>query len=136
MDTKNRVAIPAKIRKDLGSPDYVYIMPDLHEKCLSLFAPADLEGRMEKLQQKSLTDKRASKARFALGQNLEKVVFDGQGRVRICERLLKFAMLEGKNKVVVVGNLHHVQLWSPDLLPEEEPVDQSALLAICEEAEF
>ena len=136
LDDKGRFAIPADKRKGLGSPEYVYLMPDLHERCLALFSPADMEGRLESLRQRPLHDRKASRARRILGENLQRAAIDGQGRVRICERLLKFAMLEGSKEVAVVGQLHHLQVWSPVLLPEAEPVDQGALAEVCEDVGF
>jgi DNA-binding transcriptional regulator/RsmH inhibitor MraZ len=61
-------------------------------------------------------------------------MLDVQGRIRIKDRLLKFALLE--EKVVMVGALNRVQLWSPALLPEEETVDQAKLAEACEALNF
>ena len=136
IDAKRRFAIPAGMRKIVGARGYVYVMPDLHEPCLCLFSPTDMEGRVEKLRSKPLHDKKASRALRALGENLEKVTIDVQGRIRICDRLLKFATLEDKDKVAIVGKLHHVQLWSPVLLPEEEPVNQGELAEVFADVDF
>ena len=69
-----------------------------------------------------------------MGENSEQVALDVQGRIRIKDRLLKFAMLE--EKVVMVGALNRVQLWSAALLPEEEAVDQTRLAEACEALQF
>jgi len=134
LDPKKRFTIPAGWRELMGSPSYVYIIPDPREKCLNLLPPAEMEGRLEKLRQRALFDKGASAALRVLGENSEQVTLDVQGRIRIKDRLLKFAMLE--EKVVMVGALNRVQLWSAALLPEEESVDQAKLAEACEALQF
>lgn len=125
LDPKKRFTIPAGWRDLMGSPAYVYIIPDPTEKCLNLLPPAEMEGRLDKLRQRALFDKGASTALRVLGENSEQVMLDVQGRIRIKDRLLKFAMLE--EKVVMIGALNRVQLWSPTLRPEEETINQTQL---------
>lgn len=125
MDPKRRFTIPAGWRDLMGSPAYVYIIPDPTETCLNLLPPAEMEGRLDKLRQRALFDKGASVALRVLGENSEQVMLDVQGRIRIKDRLLKFAMLE--EKVVMIGALNRVQLWSPTLRPDVETINQTQL---------
>lgn len=134
LDTKRRFTIPADWRELMGTPAYVYILPDPSEKCLNLLPPLEMEGRLEKLRQRALFDKNASAALRILGENSEQVMLDVQGRIRIKDRLLKFAMLE--EKVVMIGALNRVQLWSPALRPEDEAIDQARLAEACEALQF
>ncbi len=134
LDPKKRFTIPAGWRELMGTPDYVYIMPDPKEKCLNLLPPAEMEGRLDKLRQRALFDRGASAALRVLGENSEQVMLDVQGRIRIKDRLLKFAMLE--ETVVMVGALNRVQLWSPALRPDVETVDQAAFAEACEVLQF
>jgi len=134
LDPKKRFTIPAGWRDLMGKPDYVYIIPDPKDKCLNLLPPAEMEGRLEKLRQRALFDKGASASLRILGENSEQVMLDVQGRIRIRDRLLKFAMLE--ERVVMIGALNRVQLWTPALRPEEEAIDQSQLAEACEALQF
>ena len=134
LDPKTRFTIPAGWRELMGAPAYVYVMPDPRETCLNLLPPAEMEGRLEKLRQRALFDKGASQALRVLGENSEQVALDVQGRIRIKDRLLKFAGLE--ETVVMVGALNRVQLWSPALRPEEETVDQAKLAEACDALNF
>ena len=134
LDPKKRFTIPAGWRELMGAPAYVYIIPDPREKCLNLVPPAEMEGRLEKLRQRALFDKGASSALRVLGENSEQVTLDVQGRIRIKDRLLKFALLD--ETVVMIGALNRVQLWSPSLRPEEEAVDQTQLAEACEALQF
>jgi MraZ protein len=134
LDPKKRLTVPAGWRDLMGSPAYVYVFPDPNETCLNLIPPAEMEGRLEKLRQRALFDKRAGEALRVFGENAEQAVLDVQGRIRIRDRLLAFAGLS--DKVVLIGALNRVQLWSPILWPETETVDQAALAAACETLDF
>jgi len=134
LDPKKRFTIPAGWRELMGSPAYVYIMPDPKEKCLNLLPPAEMEGRLDKLRQRALFDKGASAALRVLGENSEQVMLDVQGRIRIKDRLLKFAMLE--ESVAMIGALNRVQLWSPALRPDVEAVNQTEFAEAYEVLQF
>jgi len=134
LDPKRRLTVPAGWRDLMGSPAYVYVFPDPNEKCLNLIPPAEMEGRLEKLRQRALFDKSASSALRVFGENAEQAVVDVQGRIRIKDRLLSFAKLT--DTVVMIGAMNRVQLWSPELRPEAETVDQAALAAACEALAF
>ncbi len=134
LDTKRRFTIPAAWRDLMGAPDYVYIMPDPREKCLNLLPPLEMEGRLEKLRQRALFDKSASAALRVLGESSEQVMLDVQGRIRIKDRLLRFAMLD--DKVAMIGSLNRIQLWSPALRPEDAAIDQAQLAEACEALQF
>ena len=115
LDPKRRLTVPAGWRDLMGAPPYVYVFPDPNEKCLNLIPPAEMEGRLEKLRQRALFDKRASVALRVFGENAEQAVVDVQGRIRIRDRLLAFAQLT--DTVVMIGAMNRVQLWSPALRP-------------------
>ena len=132
LDPKKRLTIPAGWRDLMGSPAYVYVIPDPRERCLNLIPPAEMEGRLEKLRQRPLFDKGASVQIF--GANSEQVALDVQGRIRIGDRFLAFAGLS--SKVAMIGAMNRIQLWSPEIRPEPETVDQTALAAACEVLEF
>lgn len=134
LDPKKRLTVPAGWRDLMGSPEYVYVFPDPNETCLNLIPPAEMEGRLEKLRQRALFDKRASVALRVFGENAEQAGLDVQGRIRIRDRLLAFAGLTGT--VVMIGAMNRIQLWSPALRPEPETVDQAALAAACEALSF
>jgi division/cell wall cluster transcriptional repressor MraZ len=125
LDPKKRFTIPAGWRELMGSPAYVYVFPDPKEKCLNLLPPAEMEGRLRKLRQRALFDKGTSLALRVFGEYSEQVSLDVQGRIRIKDKLLKFAMLD--ETVAMIGALDRVQLWSPALVPEEKDVDQVKL---------
>lgn len=134
MDPKRRLTVPADWRTLMGDPTYVYVFPDPHMKCLNLVPPAEMEGRLEKLRQRALFDKTLGPALRVLGESAEQLTLDVQGRIRIRERLLSFAQLD--DRVVMIGSMNRVQLWSPALAPETETIDQASLAQACAVLEF
>ncbi|MEI7901063.1 MAG: hypothetical protein WCK89_12495 [bacterium] len=134
MDPKKRLTVPAGWRDLMGAPSYVYVIPDPNEKCLNLIPPAEMEGRLEKQRQRALFDKKSSVAVRVFGENSEQVLLDVQGRIRIRDKLLAFAQLT--DKVVMIGAMNRVQLWSPTLRLDEEVIDQLKLAEACEVLEF
>jgi MraZ protein len=134
MDPKRRLTVPAGWRDLMGDPPYVYVFPDPHMKCLSLVPPAEMEGRLEKLRQRALFDKTLGPALRVFGESAEQVTLDVQGRIRIRDKLLAFAQLS--DKVVMIGSMNRVQLWSPALAPETESIDQASLEEACRVLEF
>ena len=118
----------------MKSPAYVYVFPNPHAKCLNLIPPAEMEGRLEKLRQRALFDKKAGEALRVFGENAEHVLVDGQGRIRIRDRLLAFAGVV--DKVVMIGAATRIELWSPLNRPEDEAIDQDAMAAACVELDI
>ena len=125
LDPKKRLTIPSEWRDDLGDTGFVYVMSDPFEKCLDLVPQAEMEARLEKLRQKALFDPALGRALQTIGANSEKLAFDVQGRIRICDRLLRFANLT--TTVAMVGAVRMIKLWDPAALAPEAEVDQGAL---------
>jgi MraZ protein len=134
MDPKKRLTVPAGWRDLMGAPAYVYVFPDPNDMCLNLIPPAEMEGRLEKLRQRALFDKKSSVALRVFGENSEQVMLDVQGRIRIRDKLLAFAQLT--DKVVMIGAMNRIQLWAPASRPDEAAIDQATLAAACETLEL
>jgi MraZ protein len=134
LDPKRRLTIPSEWRADLGGTGYVYVMSDPFEKCLDLIPQAEMEARLEKLRQKALFDPALGKHLQMIGASSEKLSFDIQGRIRICDRLLRFANLT--TTVAMVGAVRMIKLWDPAALAPEAEVDQASLREAILAAEF
>jgi MraZ protein len=134
LDPKKRFTIPSGWRDVMGAPAYVYVMPDPREKCLNLVPPGEMEGRLAKLREKALFDKKASDAMRIIGEHSEQLMVDVQGRIRVRDRLLNFAGID--DKVVMIGAFNRVQIWSPALRPDVEAVDQKTLAEAVDQLQF
>ncbi len=134
LDPKKRFTIPSPWRKVLGDPEYVFVMPDSSRRCLNILPQPEMEARLEKLREKSLFDPKLAAALQTIGANSEQLPVDVQGRIRIGDRLRRFAGLEGK--VAMVGAVRKIEIWNPEELGGGDSVDQAAFGAALEEAGF
>jgi len=134
LDPKRRLTLPAIWREVMGTPAYVYVIPDPNSPCLNVLPPAEMEGRLAALRQKALFDPDATQALKTIGESSEQLMLDVQGRIRICDRLLRFADLSAQ--VVMIGAVNRVQLWAPAACKASEDVDQAKLGAACRLVNF
>ena len=125
LDPKKRLTIPRVWRTALGHPEYIYVFPDPNEECLDLIPREEMDARIEKLRKAALFDPEMGKVLQAIGEFAEQLEFDVQGRIRIGDKLLKYAGLSGQ--VAMVGAINRARLWNPDRLPPGDTVDPSRL---------
>lgn len=133
LDPKHRFTIPSSWRAVMGSPDYVYVMPDARDKCLNLIPPVEMEARLAKLRERALFDPSLAKALQTIGSVSEQLVLDVQGRIRVSDKLLRFANLT--TTVAMVGSVRMVKLWDPAAL-KPDVVDQAELGSALESVGF
>lgn len=109
IDTKKRVSLPSKFRKEIGKK--VVITHGL-DNCLFVYSMKQWEKVTEKLTEQSIgqADQRGFN-RFLLAGAVETDV-DSIGRILIPDYLKEFAHL--KNKAVVIGVHQRVELWNED----------------------
>lgn len=106
IDTKKRVSLPSKFRKEMGKK--VIITHGL-DNCLFVYTITEWKKVSEKLAQLSMgqADQRGFN-RFMLAGAVETSI-DSIGRVLIPDFLKDFAKL--KNKVVLAGVHSHIEIW-------------------------
>jgi MraZ protein len=109
LDTKKRLSLPAKFRKELGKK--VIVTRGL-DACLFVYSPKEWDNFVSKLKDLSMgqADTRAFN-RFLLGGAVE-VDIDSAGRILIADFLKDFAKLDTKVMVVGIGN--RVELWDEE----------------------
>ncbi len=107
IDDKNRVALPAKFRRDLGKT--VVITYGL-DQCLALYPQAEWQAIAQKLANLSTgqADSRGFNRLMLSGATDTEI--DGAGRLLIPEHLREFAKLGSKIVFAGVGN--RLELWS------------------------
>ncbi|MDP1707131.1 MAG: division/cell wall cluster transcriptional repressor MraZ [bacterium] len=108
-DTKNRISVPAKFRKDLGR---VVVVTRGLDHCLYLYS----RKSWEREAQAHATAVNGSSARRGLARlflaGSSEVEVDSNGRVLIPEHLKSFAGV--KEKAVVAGVADRVEIWEED----------------------
>lgn len=127
LDPKKRFTIPSGWRRVMGNPDDIFVMPDPESKCLNLVPPDVMRFRLEELQKKALLDPSLNLQLQIIGENSEQLAIDCQGRIRVCDKLLRFANLT--TTVAMVGSVRLIKLWNPAALGAGDEVDQAAFKA-------
>ena len=127
LDPKKRLTIPSGWRLVLGNPEYVYAMPDPRERCVNIMPKDEMDAMLAQLRKKALFDPAQSKLLQVIGANSDLLMLDSQGRIRIADKLLRFANLT--TTVAMVGSVRMIKLWDPQALAPEGEVDQDSLSA-------
>ena len=125
LDPKKRLTIPSGWRAQVGDPKSLYVLPDIHQKCLCVVPAGEMGRRLEKMRRQSIADDRARQFARVLGSKSDLVSWDSQGRIRIKDELLEFAELT--DRVVLVGAIDMFELWNPDRFGGLDGMGQDAL---------
>lgn len=106
LDEKRRVAVPKRLRDDFAEAnlEFLFIAPGT-EKSLVIYAPQAFESLAARLADK------AGHQNFLrlFYSSSERVDLDGQGRIRIPDRLAEYAGLS--REAYLLGVQDHAELW-------------------------
>ncbi len=106
LDTKKRLAIPAKFRKEIGERA---IITRGFDKCIVLYPFKQWEILIQKLGELSLGQSDSRSLTRSLVGGATEVEFDSLGRILIPDHLKRYAELF--QKVVVVGVANRLEIW-------------------------
>jgi len=112
LDPKRRLIIPSNWRAMMGETPRLYVFPHSDRKCLYLYTLAEMNRRLRQLRGSGAVDAQDEQAVRAMTASADALTVDAQGRVRIKDELLAHA--EVKSKVVLVGTLTRIELWSEE----------------------
>lgn len=108
-DSKNRISLPAKFRKDLGR---VVVITRGLDHCLYIYARKQWEREAARYAAGAAgSAAERGLARLFLAGSAEAEV-DGAGRILVPENLKSFAGL--KSRVVVAGVAERVEMWEEE----------------------
>ncbi|MFN0056327.1 MAG: division/cell wall cluster transcriptional repressor MraZ [Planctomycetales bacterium] len=110
LDEKQRVAVPKRLLDDFGETDLasLFVAPGT-EKSLLIYSPAGFERLARRMAKKTSQPAQVRHFKRLFYSRAERVDLDAQGRIRIPERLVDFALL--KRDVVLLGVQDHMELW-------------------------
>ena len=119
VDEKGRIAIPAKLRKNLAPASRKsFVVTRGLERCLYLY-PLDEYTRLEQsLRALSLRDEQDRQFARAIASWAEDVAPDGQFRIMLPAELKEYAGIT--EEVFVLGVLERIEIWSPAILEAYE----------------
>lgn len=109
LDEKKRVPVPKRLRDDFGEAELTsLVVAPGTEKSLVIYSPAGFEAFAAKLK----TEGNHQKYLRLFYSAAERVDLDGQGRIRIPDRLTEYAGL--KRDTYLLGVQDHAELWDKD----------------------
>ena len=109
IDEKNRIAIPAKFRKELK--DGAILSKGL-DGCLFMFAKAKFARMAQDISSLPLSKSSARLYSRLMLASAQEVEFDNQGRIILPGYLKKFSSL--KKNAVVIGIYDRIEIWAQE----------------------
>ncbi len=110
LDAKNRIRIPARLKKELGD-EYYFAKGDNH--CVYVFPKQEMEAKLETVKQTKISDIERQKNIRAFMRTITPVVEDGQGRIVLNPELRTHLKFEKNEKdIVVIGVGDRAEIWS------------------------
>ena len=117
IDSKGRIAIPARLRKHVtAEANDTFVMTRGLSNCIDIYPLDEWQRIEEKLLQ--LNSFQPDDARFIrmFVQFASEDVMDGQSRILIPSTLITYAKIE--KEVLILGALKKIEVWNPKVYDE------------------
>ncbi len=132
IDKKGRIAIPAKLRDELGE-SFMICRGIYGKRCICVYSLSEWNKLVEKIGQ--LPSAKSSVVKRFLYDGAFNVEFDTQGRILIPAALREYALLE--NEAHITGMDTNLEIWNTELWNvENEQYSPESIASIVEELEF
>ena len=130
LDAKGRLAVPSRLRDELGGIFYVTLSMD---RCLSAYSAESWQRFSDKVDAMPFVKQRRMRPLFAFAARCET---DAQGRILLPQNLRDYAGLT--KDVTIVGCNNHAELWDSARWNEIHDAEMTAenIAAVMEELEF
>ncbi len=128
IDTKGRIAMPSKLREELG--ESFVVAPSIRGNCIKVYSMAEWELFLEPILK---TPRKTSEVTLRyLHSNASQVTPDSQGRVLLTQSLIDRAELI--KDIVIVGCGTYIEICSKENYDKSvEELDLDAIIAELEE---
>lgn len=113
LDAKNRIRIPAKLKKELGEE---YYFTKGTNGCISVFPKATVDAQFEVLKDIKLGDLEAQKSLRTFAKSFVSAEEDNQGRIVLNPSLRKYANIN--KDIVICGAVTRVEIWAKEVYDE------------------
>jgi MraZ protein len=127
MDSKGRIAIPAKFREKLGAGAIITRGLD---NCLFVFGQNEWEVLVQKLMSLPLSQANSRAFVRLMLAGARDAEFDSQGRILIPDYLRKYAGI--KKSVIVAGLYNRIEIWDEERWQEYKQKTESKSEEIAE----
>lgn len=110
LDGKNRIRVPARLKKDLGD-EYYFVKGDNH--CIYIYTADELSKLIDKTTEAPLGDLEKQKYIRAFMQSILPAAEDNQGRVVLTPDLREHLAFEKNEKdIIVIGAGKRAEIWA------------------------
>ena len=123
LDAKRRMIFPSTWRNLAGESNQLFAFPHPEEKCLFLYTAAEMTRRLAELRTGGAMDRDEQQAVRSITAGADMLMWDAQGRLRVGDNLL--AHIEAKERMVLVGALTRIELWSAENFDLALPVESA-----------
>ena len=121
IDSKNRINIPAPLRKQFSAMDKkTFVVTRGIDQCAWIYPISEwnfIQNELKQLSSLSKTNRTFLRNHLRHANILK---FDSQGRFVLPQSLIDYSSI--KNDVTIIGVLNKIEIWNPNLLRK---VDQS-----------
>lgn len=108
---KNRLILPKKLRKELGTEEIFYIVKGLDGEIWG-FNKEEWSKEAGKRMEIPLVEREGRIARRRFFSQADELVLDQQGRFILPQEFVDFA--EINDEVLIIGAGDHIEIWSPE----------------------
>jgi len=116
LDAKNRMRIPAKLKKELGN-EYYFCKGT--NNCITVLSKEEAEAQVAKLLSIKYSDLEKQKTLRSLAKSFIQAVEDTQGRVVLPPALREHAKIGKDDKdLMICGAVNRVEIWSKKVYDE------------------
>ncbi len=114
VDSKGRVAIPARMRSALNpEANNSFTITRGFEQCILLFPLDEWAKREAEIARLNTYRSEARSFVRTIMRWADEVMLDGQGRIVVPKSLIAFAGLE--DAVLIIGVLDRIEIWNPNV---------------------
>lgn len=116
IDSKGRVAIPAKMRAAMpGEAGGHFVVLYGLDPCLMLYPENVWAEKEAEMMQHNQFRSETREAIRRLLSNTDETDIDGQGRVALSRDILAEATLAPSGTALLIGALDHIEVWNPEV---------------------
>jgi MraZ protein len=116
MDDKNRIRIPARLKKELGDE---YYFAKGTNGCISVFPKATVDAQFEKLKEIKLSDLDQQRSLRSFAKSYVLGEEDNQGRTVLNPELRRYAGISKEEpEIVICGAVTRVEIWAKKVYDE------------------
>ncbi|MBE7089046.1 MAG: cell division/cell wall cluster transcriptional repressor MraZ [Clostridiales bacterium] len=113
LDGKNRIRIPAKLKKELGDR---YFFAKGTDGCIFVFHEETVNALLEEISQIKISDEEKQKGARKFSKSIILAEEDSQGRVTLPGNLKKFAKIE--KDIKICGSGKRIEIWAKSVYDE------------------